>query len=185
MVTHAHRVLASPSHHDVVVVRWPEQRADAERLARLDRPHLLLVEPGVAPPELDSCMADWIRLPADDVDVRARLAALEARARHHPTTPKVDGFGEFSYGGQRVFLSPTDQRVAEVLVGSFDRAVPEAELFGRLWDGAGEPSKVRVHISRLRKRIEPLGLEITSIRGFGYRLHPASARANDPKHFNE
>ena len=34
-----------------------------------------------------------------------------------------------------------------------------------------------MHVSRLRKRIEPLGLEITSIRGFGYRLHAAHARA--------
>jgi DNA-binding response OmpR family regulator len=175
-------VLASPSHHDVIVVRWPEQRADAERLARLDRPHLLLVEPGVAPPELKSCIADWIRLPADDVDVRARLAALEARAKQHPATPTVDGFGEFSFGGNRVFLSPMDQRVAELLVASFDRAVSEHELFSELWDGEGEPSKVRVHISRLRKRIQPLGVEITSIRGFGYRLHAANTPADAHSH---
>jgi hypothetical protein len=179
-VKYADRVLASPSHHDVVVVRWPEQHADAERLARLDRPHLLLVEPGVAPPELTSCVADWIRLPADDVDLRARLAALEARARHHPAKPVVDGFGELSYAGKRVFLSPTDQRLAELLVASFDGAVSEQTLFAELWDGEGESSKVRVHVSRLRKRIEPLGLEITFIRGFGYRLHGTDSRA--PEH---
>jgi hypothetical protein len=179
-VKYADQVLSSPSHHDVVVVRWPEQRPDAERLARVDRPHLLLVEPGVPPPELESCLADWIRLPADDADVRARLAALGARANKHPGVPVVDDFGEFSYAGQRVFLSPTDQRLADVLVASFDRAVPEPELFARLWDGEGETSKVRVHVSRLRKRIEPLGLEITSIRGMGYRLHVAGARADDP-----
>jgi two-component system, OmpR family, response regulator len=176
-VTYADRVLASPSHHDVIVVRWPEQRADAERLARLDRPHLLLVEPGVAPPELKSCLADWIRLPADDVDVRARLAALEARSRQHPAKPTVDGFGELSFAGKRVFLSPTDQRLAELLVASFDGAVSEQVLFADLWDGEGESSKVRVHISRLRKRIQPLGLEITFIRGFGYRLHAANSPA--------
>jgi hypothetical protein len=176
-VTYADRVLASPSHHDVVVVRWPEQRADAERLARLDRPHLLLVEPGVAPPELTSCLADWIRLPADDGDVRARLAALAARALHHPSHPTVDGFGEFSFAGRRVFISPIDQRIAELLVASFDRGVSEKDLFADVFDGEGEPSKVRVHISRLRKRIEPLGLEITSIRGFGYRMHAAGTRA--------
>jgi hypothetical protein len=176
-VIYGDRVLASPSHHDVVMVRWPEQRADAERLARLDRPHLLLVEPGVAPPELTSCLADWIRLPADDGDVRARLGALAARTLQHPPHPVVDEFGEFAYGGKRVFLSPIDQRLAEVLVASFDRGVSEKELFERLWDGEGEPSKVRVHVSRMRKRIEPLGLEITSIRGFGYRLHRAGTRA--------
>jgi hypothetical protein len=174
-------VLAGPPHHDVIVVRWPEQRADAERLARLDRPHLLLVEPGEAPPELTSCLADWVRLPADDGDVRARVAALEARAAHHPPYPTVDGFGELSYAGKRVFLSPIDQRLAALLVASFDRGVNEKELFARVFDSEGEPSKVRVHISRLRKRIEPLGLEITSIRGIGYRLHAANARPNQPR----
>jgi hypothetical protein len=172
-------VLTSALHHDVVVVQWPEQRADAERLARLHRPHLLLVEPGVAPPEIDSCLADWLRLPADDADVRARLTSLSARARRHPAMPTIDAYGELAFHGLRVFLSPTDQRVAEMLVTSFDRGVTDAELFARIFDGEGEPSKVRVHISRLRKRIEPLGLEITSIRGFGYRLHPAGTRAQE------
>lgn len=185
MVTHTDGVLTSPPHHDVVVVRWPEQRADAERLARLERPHLLLVEPGVAPPELVSCLADWIRLPADDIDVRTRLTALAARAQQHPAVPMLDEIGEFSYGGKRVFLSPTDQRLAELLVSSFDRGVPDRMLLERIRDGEGEPSKVRVSVSRLRKRIQPLGLEITSIRGFGYRLHSTLMRAQDHRHVTE
>ena len=90
---------SAPHHDDVVVVRWPEQRADAERLARLERPHLLLVEPGVAPPVLQGCLADWIRLPADDADVRARLTALAARSLIHPAVPVVDEFGELSFRG--------------------------------------------------------------------------------------
>jgi len=160
----------APHHDDVVVVRWPEQRADAERLARLDLPHLLLVEPDASPPTVDGCLADWIRLPAQDADVRARLTALVARTREHPAVPVLDGLGELSFRGRRVFLSPTDKQLAEVFVASFGRGVAEAELFERIWDGEGNASKVRVHISRLRKRIKPLGLEIHSIRGFGYRL---------------
>src|SRR5438552_18552908 len=135
---------------DVVVVRWPEQRADAERLARLERPRLLLVEPGVPPPQLDGCLADWIRLPADDIDVRARLSALSARARQHPSVPVLDGYGELASRGRRVYLSPTDQRLISILVDSFDKGVPERELFNRIWDDAGESSKVRVQVSRLR-----------------------------------
>ena len=185
MVTHTDGVLTSPPHHDVVVVRWPEQRADAERLARLEQPHLLLVEPGVAPPELDSCLADWIRLPADDIDVRARLTALAARAEQHPSVPALDEIGEFSYGGQRVFLSPTDQRLAELLLSSFDRGVPDQEILERIREGEEDPSKIRVYVSRLRKRIRPLGLEITSIRGFGYRLHSTLMRPQDHRHATE
>ncbi len=165
----------APDHDDdVVVVRWPEQRADAERLAALHRPHLLLVEPDAAAPVLEDCLADWIRLPAADADVRARLTALVARVHRHPAVPVLDGFGELSFRGRRVFLSPIDEQLATALVASFDHGVPDAELFDKIWDG-GDASKVRVHISRLRKRIRPLGLEIASIRGFGYRLHVAHA----------
>ncbi len=131
---------------------------------------------------LDGCLVDWIRLPADDGDVRARLAALVARAQQHPAVPALDGFGELSFRGRRVFLSPTDERLAESLVASFDKAVPDDELFEQIWDGLGDTSKVRVHISRLRKRIQPLGLEIASIRGVGYRLHVEHARARDHRH---
>jgi DNA-binding response OmpR family regulator len=161
------------------VVRWPEQRADAERLARLDRPHLLLVEPGVEPPQLDSCLCDWIRLPAADIDLRARLAGLAARAEQHPGVPILDEFGECSYGGKRVFLAPSDLKLAELLVASFDRGVPDRQIFEKLLDGDGDPSKIRAYVSRLRKRIRPLGLEVTCIRGFGYRLHSSLTRAQD------
>jgi two-component system, OmpR family, response regulator len=175
----------APDHDDVVVVRWPEQRADAERLARLHRPHLLLVEPDAPPPTLEGCLSDWIRLPAADADVQARLTALHSRSQEHPPVPVLDGFGELSFRGRRVFLSPLDERLAEALVASFDRGVPDAQLFEKIWEGEGDASKVRVHISRLRKRIRPLGLEIASIRGFGYRLHVEHARAREPRPVTE
>jgi DNA-binding response OmpR family regulator len=172
----------APGQDDIVLVRWPEQRADAERLARLHRPHLLLVEPDAEAPVLEGCLVDWVRLPADDRDVRARLANLVARAQEHPAVPALNGFGELSFRGRRVFLSPTDERIAESLVASFDKAVSDEDIFERIWDGHGDASKVRVHISRLRKRIQPLGLEIASIRGVGYRLHVEHARARDRRH---
>jgi Transcriptional regulatory protein, C terminal len=171
-------VLASPPHYDdVVVVRWPEQRNEAERLARLERPHLLLVEPGVDPPQLHGCLNDWIRLPTTDRDIRARRAALAARAEHHPPAPTLDAYGELSFRGRRVFLSPIDQRLATLLIRRYGHAVADAELFACVWHNEGEPARVRGHISRLRKRIQPLGLEITAIRGFGYRMDAAHTHA--------
>jgi DNA-binding winged helix-turn-helix (wHTH) protein len=170
---------SAPQHDDVVVVRWPEQRVDAERLARLELPHLLLVEPGVAPPALQGCLVDWIRLPADDADMRARLTALASRTLIHPSVPVVDRFGELSFRGRRVFLSPMDQKIAELLVASFDRGVTDRALVERIWNGEGASTRVRVHVSRLRKRVRPLGLEITSIRGYGYRLHHSHSRQRD------
>ncbi len=48
---------------DVVLLRWPLERVRRDELARADRPRLLLVEAGAAPPVVDSPLEDWIRLP--------------------------------------------------------------------------------------------------------------------------
>jgi Transcriptional regulatory protein, C terminal len=156
---------------EVVALRWPQQRAEVERFAMLSVPRLLFVEPGAPPPPTRDCLEDWVRMPADDQDVRVRLAALAHRAREHPQIPTLDGHGQLSYRGRRVFLSPTDERIAAALVADYDCAVSEEDLFRRVWPDGGRHAKLRVHVSRLRKRIEPLGLDITSIRHFGYRLH--------------
>jgi hypothetical protein len=165
------RTVRPEPHDDVVVLRWPEEREEAERLALQSVPCLLLVEPGAAPPDASACLQDWIRMPADDQDVRARLAGLVHRSHAHPSTPKLDGYGQLSFRGKRVFLSPTDERVARVLVDAFDRAVPEGDIFRAVWPDGGNATKVRVHVSRLRKRLLAVGLEVTSIRNVGYRLH--------------
>lgn len=156
---------------DVVVLQWPAQQAEAERLASRAVPLLLLVAPGAAPPQAANCVEDWVRLPADDADVRARVDALARRARWHPPVPEFDACGGLSFGGGHVFLSPTDVRVAQPLVTKFGHGVADEELLLHAWPGGATGVQLRVHVSRLRKRIAPLGLEITAIRGHGYRLH--------------
>src|SRR5437763_3254886 len=61
---------------DVAVLHWPEEAPEAARLAAAGLPRLLLVDAGNDPPESDDCQEDWVRLPADDRDVAARLRAL-------------------------------------------------------------------------------------------------------------
>jgi hypothetical protein len=92
---------------DVFVLRWPDEADEADRLASLGAPRLLLVEPGVAPPAETSCLVDWMRLPADDEDVRARVAALAERAARHPIVPVMDDYGQVSHGATTVFLPPS------------------------------------------------------------------------------
>ena len=76
--------------HDIVVVRWPSEQADRERLADQGRPRLLLVAPDAEPPDGRDCLEDWIRLPAEDRDVAARLHSLEVRAARHQPVPEAD-----------------------------------------------------------------------------------------------
>ncbi len=156
---------------NVVVLRWPAEREEVDRLTQRGIPRLLLVAPGAPPPPSVSCLEDWVRLPAADGDVQARLEALLYRASRHPSVPELDGYGQLSFRGQRVFLSPTDERAIPPLVASFERAVSEHELERAVWFDDGNPSKLRVHVSRLRKRIAPLELEITAVRNYGYRMH--------------
>ena len=166
-----HLLWSKESRH-VVVLRWPGQAEDVDRLEQLGVPRLLLVEPGVPPPEGVSCLQDWLRLPAEDADVGARLRALAHRAASHPVLPAVDAFGQLSYRGRTLFLTPLEQRVAQVLCEHFGTAVDDDELRTQVWPEGATTQALRVHISRLRRRIGPLGLTITCIRSVGYLMHP-------------
>jgi len=166
-------VYASMS-RDVVVLRWPEQGAERARLERLAVPRLLIVEAGTEPPPSESCLEDWLRLPAEDCDVRARLLSLSQRAARHPMVPVLDDFGQLTHRGASVFLSPVDQRVAQVLVETFGTAVRDADLARRAWPAGSSEQTLRVHISRLRRRVSELGLTITSVRNVGYVMREQS-----------
>jgi len=160
---------------DVCVLRWPDQADEAHRLASLGTPRLLLVEPGVPPPTETSCVADWLRLPVEDQDMRARLAALSERSLRHPIAPVVDDCGGVSYRGTTVFLPEVDERIARILIESFGRPVRNEELISRVWTEDASKGALRVHVFRLRHRLAPLGLTITSIRGHGYVMREAEA----------
>jgi hypothetical protein len=156
---------------EIPVLQWPGQRDERDVLARQELPRLLLVEAGDAPPEGSSCLEDWIRLPADPDDIRARLAALRVRASRHRPTPTVDEFGQFSWRDVSVQLSPTEERLATALVAQFGHAVRDADLLASGWpDGGGNARSLRVQLSRMRRRLAPLGLEIRSARGAGHLL---------------
>ena len=168
--------------HDVVVLRWPEQAHDAERLDALGVPRLLLVDPDAAPPQTSSCLQDWIRLPAEDADVRARLEILSLRPSWHPALPRIDDVGQLSYRGHTLFLSPLDERLARVLVEHFGDLVPEASLLDHGWPSGTSVQAVRMQVSRMRRRIAPLGLSITRARGNGYVMHHQAIDTSTRRH---
>jgi DNA-binding response OmpR family regulator len=88
-----------------------------------------------------------------------------------------------SYGGRSEILSPIDHAIAEKLVAHFDRAVEEHQLVEHAWPrGDGSATALRVHIYRIRKRIAPLGLSISALRGRGYIMTTSASRAKaDPE----
>ena len=156
---------------DVVLVRWPEEEPELERLRAAGVPRLLIVDPQVAPPDAIDPLEDWIRLPADDQDVRVRVVALSARASRDRSTANVDEDGLLRYRGEWVSLSPVERCLAAALVERFGAVVGRDTLARRAWpDGAPTRNALDVHVLRLRRRISPLGLELRTVRSRGYLM---------------
>jgi hypothetical protein len=163
---------------DVAVLYWPAEAEEAERLDSRGIPHLLLVDPGATPPASGSCLQEWLRLPADDLELRARLANLAKRAASHPRPPAIDGFGHLTHRGGSLFLSPIDQRLVQALVENFGGIVAESELIKTVWPDGAKNQVLRVHVSRLRQRLKPLGLTIKCARNTGYVMAEATTPAS-------
>jgi two-component system OmpR family response regulator len=156
---------------DVVVVQWPDDAAAVLRLAASHLPRLLLVQPEADPPDGGDCVEDWIRLPADERDIAARLNALSRRASQHHALPEVDEHGRLHHRGRWVSTSPIEQRLVAAMVERFSAVISAEELIDRAWpDARPAPNVLRVHMTRLKKRIRPLGLDIRGLRPSGYVL---------------
>lgn len=165
----------SPSEGAVRLVRWPEERELLERLRAEGTPRLLLVRPPAPAPEVMECEEDWVRLPADDGDVRARVLALAARSSRHRPGPQVIGDGRLRYGAQWIALSPIEHRLAKVLADRFGDVVHSEVLAAAAWpDEDSNEGALRVHLTRLRRRLRSLGLEIQNVRGRGYLMEQAA-----------
>jgi two-component system OmpR family response regulator len=164
---------------DVVLVRWPEEDLRLRQLRDTGSPRLLLLNGESEPPESADCLEDWIRLPADDRDVRARVARLSSRAETQQPAPEVDGDGLLRYRGRWVALSPVESALAVTLVDRFGAVVGRDTLARRAWqDGTPTRNALDVHMLRLRRRIAPLGVEVRTVRSRGYLMQAAQPRAD-------
>ncbi len=164
---------------DVVLVRWPEEDTRLGQLRANGAPRLLLLNGESAPPESTDCLEDWIRLPADDRDVRARVASLASRAETEQTAPEIDGDGLLRYRGKWVALSPVEAALAATLVDRFGAVVGRDMLARRAWpNGSPTRNALDVHMLRLRRRIASLGVEVRTVRSRGYLMQTAQPRSD-------
>lgn len=131
------------------------------------------------PPGLLDCLEDWIRVPASEIDVRARIAGLIGRAgRHGAVAPSLDADGVLRYGTGWVPLPPVESRLTAALLGRFEAVVSRDALTRAGWpDGGPNRNALDVHVLRLRRRINPLGLVIRTVRSRGYLLEAVRAEA--------
>jgi two-component system, OmpR family, response regulator len=160
---------------DVVLVRWPEEREQVERLRASGTARLLLVGEEVAAPKPFDALEDWIRLPAIDGDLRARANALAARARALDAAerPTLNDDGILRYRGRWIMLSQVERALAGALVDRFTTVVRRDTLGQAAWPGGNSTrNALDVHMVRLRRRLLTLGLEVRTVRSRGYLLQP-------------
>lgn len=162
------------------MLRWPSEQDRRDELRRSGQPRLLLVEEGVPPLPVDD-LEDWIRVPAADVDLRARLEGLRLRgAAGASTLPELDADGVLRLDGQWVSLPPVEARLTAALLDRYGAVVSRDNLAQAGWpDGAPGRNALDVHMLRLRRRLSTVALAIRTVRSRGYLLervaaHPSS-----------
>jgi Transcriptional regulatory protein, C terminal len=175
--------VAAPFDRDApVVLRWPSDRDRRRELADLGVPRLLLVDSDAPPPVCTDPLEDWIRLPSDERDIDARMVGLRARASSWAPAmrPELDGHGRLLRGRHWVSLSPTEEQLCTLLISEFGDVVSDTALMARAWPGGtGTPTGLRLQMTRLRRRIAELQLEVRSVRGKGYVLQDQPAAGQE------
>jgi DNA-binding response OmpR family regulator len=164
----------------VELVRWPGEETRLAEIRAAGSARLVLVPEGVAPPLTADPLEDWVRLPASDEDVRARVRVLEDRVRGHRETdvPELDENGLLRLGGRWVSLPPVEHRLMNVLLERYRAVVSRDALARAGWpDGIPGRNVLDVHIVRLRRRLAPLGLVIRTVRSRGYLLELGQVEA--------
>ena len=76
-------------------------------------------------------------------------------------------------------LSPRELALLEILLMRAGRVVSKAQMVNHLY-GFGDDvadNAIDVNVYRLRKKLEPLGCEIRTVRGMGYLMDRPDAQA--------
>lgn len=138
---------------------------------------------------LDMGADDYMIKPFELPELLARLRALLRRSQ--AATSAVLSFGPLEMNtatrlacirpsGLPIELGPREWTVIEYLLMHAPKPANKDKLLQALtgWDKEITPNAVEVYISRLRSKLEPHGIALRSIRGFGYRLEMLAGTAD-------
>ena len=69
-------------------------------------------------------------------------------------------------------LAAREWAVLEVLLGKVEKIVSKEAIIQAVagWGDDLSPNAIEVYVSRLRSKLEPAGIKIRTVRGFGYML---------------
>jgi two-component system OmpR family response regulator len=133
---------------------------------------------------LDLGADDYLSKPFDLPVLEARVRALLRRGSN--STPYLEhGLLKFDTVGRRVYydrkpleLSPRELAVLELLLMREGRVVSKEQMVNHLYGWGDEvgDNAIEVYVYRLRRKLEPLGCEIRTVRGMGYLMERGDAR---------
>ena len=155
---------------EIELLHWPGDVARRAAAAERGTPRLLLVADGALPPRLDPG-EDWVRVPADERDLLARMQRLAVEFDRRSRPPYLEADVVLRYGGRTVVVSKAEAAVLRPLIVRFGELVAWDVLRTELWPDAERTARaMSSRVFRVRSRIEPIGLIIYTIRGRGVVL---------------
>lgn len=128
---------------------------------------------------LDQGADDYLTKPFNLLELHARIRALTRRSNAQASS--MFECGNLTYdqvgrvariNGELIELSARETGVLEILLSRVGKLVSKEQLATRLceWGEEVSPNAIEVYVHRLRKKLEPGGIKIATLRGLGYSL---------------
>ncbi len=130
---------------------------------------------------------DYLTKPFSPAELVLRVKAILRRTGAAPEADDVVNIGSISINrsahgvsvrGAEVELTPTEYKLLLLLAERRGRVQARSHLLQSVWDAAPDiqTRTVDMHVQRLRTKLGPDGDVIETVRGFGYRIRPGSAK---------
>jgi two-component system OmpR family response regulator len=135
---------------------------------------------------LDMGADDYMTKPFDLPEFEARVRALIRRGRANAGNDMTHGRLRFDVAARRLFhddvpieLSARELALTELLLARQGRVVSKEQIIDQLFGFGDEvgSNAIEVCVHRVRRKLEPYGVEIRTVRGMGYLLDRVDARA--------